>query len=401
MKEILVSEPSYVTHFNCIGAACRDHCCKRWNITVDKATYKKYLKSEIPNIRKVAQEEMLLTKKNVDQWALIKFNEEGNCSFFTEDSLCYIHKVAGPKSLSHTCSSYPRTQTTYKNEELKSLNLSCPESVRHILFNEQAMNLETTSMLKSNFNQSSPVDMEGRLINLFCANLMMQPQNRVEENLYAIIYFIIFYQKITGSLDEKIGQMENAYESIVTQMASGALTEAMGNVKELQTLELQLLLGLQKHMLETEGLRGQDRLLDYMIRLNNFFGSDKTEEQLSSGLSQLKKGWDGIALHWLNQRPYIMRNYFQYRLYHDQFGMTRQQPLLKEIYLIVVDYFFIKSLLSAAALEKGYLTDDDLIDVMYSYSTVRQHDRKVNDKFSQEIDRFKRNDDLSVLNLLV
>ncbi len=269
------------------------------------------------------------------------------------------------------------------------------------MFNEQAMNLETTSMLKSNFNQSSPVDMEGRLINLFCANLMMQPQNRVEENLYAIIYFIIFYQKITGSLDEKIGQMENAYESIVTQMASGALTEAMGNVKELQTLELQLLLGLQKHMLETEGLRGQDRLLDYMIRLNNFFGSDKTEEQLSSGLSQLKKGWDCIALHWLNQRPYIMRNYFQYRLYHDQFGMTRQQPLLKEIYLIVVDYFFIKSLLSAAALEKGYLTDDDLIDVMYSYSTVRQHDRKVNDKFSQEIDRFKRNDDLSVLNLLV
>ncbi|RJT47662.1 hypothetical protein [Rahnella woolbedingensis] len=66
MKEILVSEPSYVSHFNCVGAACRDHCCKRWNITVDKTTYKKYLKSEIPNIRKVAQEEMLLTKKNVD-----------------------------------------------------------------------------------------------------------------------------------------------------------------------------------------------------------------------------------------------------------------------------------------------------------------------------------------------
>lgn len=136
MREILVSEPSYVTHFNCVGAACRDHCCKRWNITVDKATYNKYLKSEIPNIRKIAQEEMLLTKKNVDQWALIKFNEKGNCSFFTEDSLCYVHKVAGPKALSHTCSSYPRTQTDYKNEELKSLNLSCPESVRQILFNE-------------------------------------------------------------------------------------------------------------------------------------------------------------------------------------------------------------------------------------------------------------------------
>lgn len=54
MKELMVVQPDYVANFSCVGAACRDHCCKRWSITLDKQTYRKYTKSQNAEIRRIA-----------------------------------------------------------------------------------------------------------------------------------------------------------------------------------------------------------------------------------------------------------------------------------------------------------------------------------------------------------
>ncbi|NMP28104.1 flagellar protein FliB [Rahnella sp. SAP-1] len=401
MKEILVSQPAYVTRFSCIGAACRDHCCKRWEITLDKTTYNKYLKSEIPNIRKIAQEHIKVGKKSFQHWANMSLDSEGNCFYLNEQRLCEVHKQLGADALSYTCTIYPRVNQVYKNEELKSLNMSCPEASKQILFSPDALLNQTSSYIKDSYHSQPAADSEGRLINLFCANLMLVPQPRVEHNIYAIIYFILAAEKAQGTLDNKLQSMEAAYQAITLQMQNGQLAASLQNINEMQTLELQLLMNLQKHILIIKGLRGQAKLVSYMITLNEFFPGGLSEQQLSTNLSRLKSAWDEIALPWLNQRPYILRNFFQYRLYHDQFGIKRTGSLLKDLYLIMADYFFIKSMLSATALVKGELTDDDIIDVMYSYSTFRQHEMTAQQNFSDEIDLCKRGDDLSVVRLLV
>lgn len=401
MKEILVSQPNYVTHFNCTGAACRDHCCQRWAITLDKKTYNKYLKSEIPGIRKIAEEHIIVGKKSFSNWAKMAFNPEGNCFYLDEHKLCEIHKKLGHEALSPTCATYPRVNQLYRNEELKSLNTSCPEAVKLILFSEDALLSQTSTYINKDYHPQPLADSEGRLINLFCSNLMLIPQPRVEHNIYAIIYFILAAEKTQGTLDNKLQTMEAAYQAITIQMQNGQLAASLQNISEMQTLELQLLLRLQKHMLTTQGLRGQAKLLSYMIKLNESFSGGLSEEQLSSNLSRLKSAWNDIALPWLNQRPYILRNFFQYRLYHDQFGFKRTGSLLKDLYLIMADYFFIKSLLSATVLANGELTDNDIIDVMYCYSTFRQHELEAHQNFSDEIDLCKRGDDLSVVRLLV
>lgn len=64
MKEITVTEPAFVTRFSCSGSACRDHCCKGWKITLDKTTVKKYLASKDTTIRTIAQDHIILLKKN-------------------------------------------------------------------------------------------------------------------------------------------------------------------------------------------------------------------------------------------------------------------------------------------------------------------------------------------------
>lgn len=93
MQEITVTEPHFVTTFQCTGTQCRDHCCKGWNIHLDKATVNKYVSSKNESIRNIAKENILLLKKDIAQWGMIKLTDgTGNCPYLTEESLCQCKK---------------------------------------------------------------------------------------------------------------------------------------------------------------------------------------------------------------------------------------------------------------------------------------------------------------------
>lgn len=401
MKEILVSQPEYVSDFSCIGAACEDHCCKQWDIMLDKNTYKKYLKSEIPGVKNIAVENIILTKKSHSNWAVVKLNEKGNCSYLESDNLCQIHRTMGPEALSKTCSTYPRHKVTYKKEVIESLSLSCPEAARKVLFNETALNINHRAITQPAFNNTADLDTEGKIVNLFSANLLMMPQVRIEHNLYALVCFLLYTEKLKGSLDSKFANMESVYTKLVQQMNGGEIAQSMENVFAEQRLELALINAIQQVIRYKPNIRGKATLLRYSEGLNQYFDVDSNEQEISQNLLHLKQGWDQIVLPWLDQRPYILRNYFQYRLYHDRFAIDQSLPVLKQLYLLVVDYFYMKSLLSAYVLTHGELTERVVIDVMYSYHAYRQHNKASTEYFIAEIDRVKRNDDLSVLQLLV
>lgn len=175
----------------------------------------------------------------------------------------------------------------------------------------------------------------------------------------------------------------------------------MANINSEPFFELALIYGIRGAIDEVKGCRGSAALGKFTDRLNQHFATTHTQQELDANLAKLKQGWDNNALPWLNQRPYILRNYFQYRLYHDRFAIDKSIPVMKQLYLLVVDYFYVKSLLSAYVLEKGELTEQTVVDVMYSYHSYRQHNELAKAQFMAGIDSVKRNDDLSVLQLLV
>ncbi len=41
--------PLYAKKFRCIGAECEDVCCRGWEVTIDKETYRKY--ESLPALR--------------------------------------------------------------------------------------------------------------------------------------------------------------------------------------------------------------------------------------------------------------------------------------------------------------------------------------------------------------
>ncbi|QMV51846.1 hypothetical protein GXP68_11140 [Ewingella americana] len=148
MKEILISRPEYVENFQCIGSACEDHCCKQWNITIDKDTYKKYLKSEIPDIRNIAVENIVLTKKSHNNWAKIKLNEHGICSYLDGDNLCKVHRAMGQRLLvKHAL--YTQDITRYiKKNALKVSVFLAPRQLERFCFLIQLLTSKPTLLPK-------------------------------------------------------------------------------------------------------------------------------------------------------------------------------------------------------------------------------------------------------------
>jgi lysine-N-methylase len=70
------------------------------------------------------------------------------CPFLDDSQLCQIQLELGESFLSHTCSTYPRSNFTIHNIQEKTLSLSCPEAARLVLLaprltmDETACNIE-------------------------------------------------------------------------------------------------------------------------------------------------------------------------------------------------------------------------------------------------------------------
>jgi len=130
--------PQYAKRFRCIGGECEDNCCHGWEVTVDKATYKKY--QAIPALRKILAQSFALTNNPDDnKYAVIKHTASTNCPMLLEDGLCRIHKEFGADYLPTTCATYPRCSRRVDGLLEQPLQLSCPEAARLVLLEPQLL----------------------------------------------------------------------------------------------------------------------------------------------------------------------------------------------------------------------------------------------------------------------
>ncbi|WP_145561072.1 flagellin lysine-N-methylase [Yersinia mollaretii] len=401
MKELMVIQPEYVDKFSCIGASCRDHCCKRWTITLDKNTYRKYAKSHNPDIKRIAVTNIAVTKTSSANWAAIKLTDQGNCPYLDVDKLCGIYKRLGKDALSNTCTTYPRTEHIYKNEKRLSLNISCPEATRQVLFNPEGLNMKPLVIEQRSFFQAPELNIEGQLINLFCSNLLMSEQPKIEENLYAMASFLLYYQKLNGEIESKLPYMESGFTGLQQQLESGEILTSLAHLPFNEELQWQLLIRLQNIMTKTPESRGRETIFNYLNKLLDYIVLDFDIELIADKMKELSRIWQEDASPFFNENPHVLRNYFLYRLHHNQFAINNETSLLKQFYLIVVDFFFIRSLISAYVKDNKSLTEDIIIDIFYSYHAFSQHGSGITNIFIEEIDKVKVNDDLSSLQLLI
>lgn len=123
---------SYYREFHCIGGFCEDSCCENWEIDLDDASLKKYMKQGGEFGKRLKEN----TKVKEKQFIL----NGTRCPFLNRDNLCDIFIEIGEESLCETCTNFPRHIEEFDDLKEVSLTMSCPEASRIMLAKKDKMN---------------------------------------------------------------------------------------------------------------------------------------------------------------------------------------------------------------------------------------------------------------------
>ena len=399
MQEITVTEPAFVKAFQCSGTQCRDHCCKSWNIHLDKSTVNKYLSSKDDYIKKIAKENIIILKKDITNWGTIKLADDtGNCPYLTEESLCQVQKTLGAQALSTTCQTFPRIERVYRNDVRKSLNLSCPEVVSIVLTDPNAMMLNEKKIVKPQANVKSALTPQQKLLNLFCLSLVDQAGRDINAGLYALIKFTIFIEKFKAVDNTALAEIEPVYHAMLTQLQSGELRKELSDFSAERNIKLSLALLLQDYFRSNSGSRSSGVLNYYIQCLLRTLTQDDTQS-VDEGIVRLEATWQKVYEQ-QDETGFDLKNLILYKMWENNFPNQKNVDPLRSLYMICVEYYFIKILIAASAYERTYLEKEDAINIVYSFHSLSQHNPTVHENFHKHIETVRTGDDLSMIHLL-
>ncbi|SFN63771.1 lysine-N-methylase [Izhakiella capsodis] len=398
MNKVTINQPQFALRFQCIGSACLDHCCKEWKITFDRTTVNRYLKSPQIEIKTIAASAMEITKTNPHNWATMTLNANSSCAFMDDSALCMVQKKLGVEALGNTCATYPRSKSLFKDEENNSLVLSCPEATRLLLTAPDAMLLHTEVRRNLLLNDRQPVNPLKKLINVMAMNLVKVSGNEVEQGLYALTMLMLVAQKQTDV--HASGSLESAFFNLLNGLESGQVRQQLEKIAPDYQLQWSLLLRLQVYLDNCAATRALGRLRFYVKRLLHIQTNAISSNQVDGSIERLNAAWNNRVKPWLAERPHLMSNYLQYRIFTDNFPGYQAEISLKPLYLLTAEWYLIKSLMAATAELYGEMSEEDVIAIIYSFHSVTKHNAHFVAAFEGEIDKVKVNDDLSLLYLL-
>ena len=399
MKNITVVEPLFVSAFQCIGSECRDHCCKGWNINLDKPTVNRYLKSSQIEIKTLAVENIDITRKSYASWGTMKLTASGNCAFMDESRLCKVHASLGASALSNTCATYPRKSRIFKTEQQKTLMISCPEAARQLLTSPDAMLFEETIKPQAETFKAKNLDQQKKLLNLMCLNIVKVSAEKLDEGFYALTSFLLGAERISPEKDW-LEQMERNFSAVLDSLAQGHIRQQLDQVKPDHNLQWSLLMRLQGWFGGMTHKRAFPTLYHYLNKLIYIQTEGAKTDDVSQPIIRLDTVWQKQVMPWLAERPWIMNNYIQYRIYEDFFPNDESRSPLMSLYLLTAEWFLLKSLIAATVELVGTIDEEDIINIIYSFHSITKHNPESVMAFVAEINKVKVNDDLSLIYLL-
>ncbi|MDQ9156095.1 flagellin lysine-N-methylase [Citrobacter portucalensis] len=399
MQEITVTEPHFVTTFQCTGTQCRDHCCKSWNIYLDKSTVNKYLSSKDNYIKRVAKENIILLKKDVTAWGVVKLVEgSGNCPYLTEDSLCQVQNTLGAHALSATCKTFPRINRVYKNDVRKSLNLSCPEVASLVLTDPNAMALSESSIIAANSYRGSVFSQQQKLLNLLCLSLVEQSGSDVNVGLYTLIKLSLCIKKFDKIDNVALSKIEPVYQALLAQIQSGELRGELSTFSTDNKTKVTLVLLLQDYFRNLPVSRSSG-VLNYYVQCLLRTLIQEEHHSVGEGVAKLEATWQKVYEQ-RDEAGFDLKNFILYKIWENNFPNQKNVDPLSTLYMISVEYYFIKMLIAASAFERTYLEKEDAINIVYSFHSLSQHNPTVHENFQKHIETVRTGDDLSMIHLL-
>ncbi|EJL93164.1 flagellin lysine-N-methylase [Pantoea sp. GM01] len=384
MNEILIVEPQFFTTFECVGGACIDHCCKDWDIVLNKSTVNLYKNSSDIEIRKISDVNVINIEIDDGNWGRVKLKDTGNCSFLDNDCLCKVQKSLGEDALSPTCAIYPRVYTSHKYEIRSNLTLSCPEATRMLLTNTGSM-LFNEKIKKSNYALDAPdVLEENRLLNLMCVNIMVGCGKNIEVGLYGVLKILSFHDDLLN--DNNVhDKLLNYFDGMMSSIDSGELIACLDKITPNYKLQGELFTRLKASLSKKNEGRGSKPFQFFLQKTSNLIGKGMKYKELLPFLIAINSAWDGNVNKCTKNHPYFMSNYIQYRMYEDFFPFKNGKDALLNVSILMVEWFLLKLLIASVIELDSNITEVDLVKLFYSYHSITRHDNNYEDNLLDDI----------------
>ncbi|QBC03037.1 flagellin lysine-N-methylase [Enterobacter cloacae] len=397
-------KPIFVCKFQCVGPECLMSCCRGWTINIDKKTHQKYVLSSHADIAAIAKENLILQRKGKNSYSRVKLNEKGDCPFIDENKLCMVHRDLGEEALSHTCSTYPRSSTRYQDETRHTMTLSCPEVVRRVLFDPDAMLLQDQDELVASYKtnligQRQSVSQTQQVIHLFAWNLIQSPSRNIEENLMALAQFILCLQYVNFDLHDKFAEVENFYETLLNELQSGKSLIDSRNLAKSNTMKYLALSVMGTNVAKDSArdgfiLEGHQQIASY-LDVAGISDAAELEEKFDA----INQQWHKLCDHSCLSEPYVLRNYLLYKFYSSYFPGKNTATIMRQFYRIVLDFFYIKCILSVRSMQ-GEIDQRVVMKTIASLSEKTMHNQTIDARMDFAIDKINGGDDLSCLLLI-
>jgi len=388
--KVIALTPDYYNKFSCIGGDCEDSCCRsRWNIFLDKNTYKKYEKLP-PSSMKVYIDKYIRKNKNAKndkQYAIIRPDEHGKCALLDEQGLCMIHKNLGEGYLCETCASYPRHHSIAEGIVIRSLTLSCPEVARIVLSQEEPIEFELSEVeIKQNYSIRGKLNIDPN-INPLLTNFwdilkasitIMQSRNKnIEERL-------LILGMLMKNLDEARNEGRASEEEVLSSLDKyvsicGKEESLFDTLPEKPEVHISILKGILV-MRNTFGVVSQA----FGSFMENFFRAISFN-RANEAVEAIKKGSKEYFEPFAKEKGYMFENYIINCMISSFYPFGEGKTCLDAFCMLAIRYALIKNILIGVAIRNKSINEEIAINLIQSFSKCIDHDPSFIGKLLEEL----------------
>ncbi|MBZ9624554.1 flagellin lysine-N-methylase [Clostridium sp. FP2] len=390
----IILMPEYMKDFHCTSLDCKDDCCYGWKVTIDKDTYKKCRKVQKTALRNELSRHILIDKhrKTFNDYAYISIEKDKSCPFQCEEKLCKIHRDLGEEYLSLTCKNYPRLYAKVDSIFEASLDMSCPEVAKLVLFNKESLAFEEVETNKD-LNNSLGIVIDTKSIPIYNyfwdirVGVITILQNRKLSIEQRLILVGLMINKIEES--KKNGKLESITGHIdyyVNKIDSDELRELIESLPNN--------LGIQMKILEQIIAFCSNGTLrkNYVDSIEKFKKGLKIEDeiQMEECIKAYKEATKEYYEPYIKDREYIFENYLVNDVFQRMFPY-KDENFFNEYMILVLNYSIIRLLLTGMASCDKELTDTMVIDLIYSFSRDVLHNNVFIKSFIDALNESKFN----------
>ena len=373
---------NYMTKFNCIGSACEDCCCVgTWQVSVDKATFFKYRNLPPGPFKELLGKNVVRNRRNpsVENYAQVKFGNNHQCPFLSEDHLCRIQQNLGEAFLGKVCRIYPRVNNIVDGRIEKVATVSCPEAARVALLDPEGIRLEETfEAVDTPMNPRYRLLAEelhsgfGKYFYELRALTVEVLQNRKYDLWERLMILGLFFQSVQKSIDMGANaEIPFIIEKYKNMAASGAFQDAFTAIPSVTVVQRKILKKLVDERLSLGNIEVRYfECFNEMLKGLDYVG-DASEEQLEKAYQEALAD---CFPTFMQQYGYVMENYLVNYVFKNLFPLGGEKRVFDNYVVMILHYSLLKMhLLGMLRFHGQNLNMDHIIKLIQSFAKVVEH----------------------------